>query len=398
MRGFFSWQRSVLLGAVVALEVGLWAAGILALWLAVLHGVLGAALVLGLGRPGRREAEGAHSSAPVSCIVPVMDLSTTLIATEREQSQLLSQDLQHTINIISEATQKLIDSFRQIEKQARHQQDIAIRLTQAEGPDGFSFANFAHDTNETLDAFIESIINTSAIGVALINLLDDISGNIKKIQNFLSDIDSISKQTNLLALNASIEAARAGEAGRGFAVVADEVRALSTRTDQFNRRIRGEIEAVVAQVGEANDQVCILTEKDMSLAMQSKTRVQTAISVIESINHNMERAIDDLSVIASEVAHSTNTAITSMQFQDIVCQTLDHTRRRALHLDEILAALAPELSLIQQHARVDEGQSGRQRAEQLVAALKAQIEALKQMNDSKPVSQENMDTGSVELF
>lgn len=398
MRGFFSWQRITGLGVIVALEVGLWATAGLAPWLAVLHGVLGSALVLGLGRAGRRAMGADLQDAPSPCLPPVMHLSTTLIATEREQSQLLSQDLQHTINIISEATQKLIDSFRQIEKQARHQQEIAIRLTQSEGPDGFSFANFAHDTNETLDAFIESIINTSAIGVSLINLLDDISGNIKKIQDFLSDIDSISKQTNLLALNASIEAARAGEAGRGFAVVADEVRSLSTRTDQFNRRIRSEIDAVVAQVGQANDQVCILTEKDMSLAMQSKTRVQTAISVIEHINHNMEQAIDDLSVIASEVANSTNAAITSMQFQDIVCQTLDHTRRRALHLDEILAALTPELARIAQHAQAGESQAGRAHAEQLVTTLEAQIAALKFMNDSKPVSQENMDTGSVELF
>lgn len=85
--------------------------------------------------------------------------------------------------------------------------------------------------------------------------MNRMSSGVGKLQQHISDIDSLVKtvneiadQTQLLSLNATIEAARAGEAGKGFAVVASEVKELSTTTKKANQEIRDTLERITQAV------------------------------------------------------------------------------------------------------------------------------------------------------
>ncbi|AHZ86188.1 methyl-accepting chemotaxis protein [Bdellovibrio bacteriovorus] len=102
-------------------------------------------------------------------------------------------------------------------------------------------ASLASSTRETAIKGEKEIIT-------LIQSIQSISSDSKKIAEITSVIDDIAFQTNLLALNAAVEAARAGEQGKGFAVVAEAVRSLAHRSAESAKSIASLIDDSVKKI------------------------------------------------------------------------------------------------------------------------------------------------------
>jgi len=287
-----------------------------------------------------------HAEAEAETWRQVQPLWQQLQQEYAEQCRQLEGQLGAANRILEEAISALLDSFSSITSHAKAQQHIAISMIGAdeEGDNHHtaSFERFAHDTNATLEIFVENTLRTSQVSIVQVNHMTEIDEKIRSVHAFLADIDGISKQTNMLALNAAIEAARAGEAGRGFAVVADEVRALSLRTHDFNEQISQTILSVQKMVEEAHSSIAALASHDMSYVLEAKMRVQHTMGQINELSQGMEHAVAELNGIAGQVEHSTNVAITSLQFQDRLSQMLGCAGQSVSKL-QALQQLAPPL-------------------------------------------------------
>ncbi len=114
-----------------------------------------------------------------------------------------------------------------------------------------SVRSAAEDTRKVADGIGRTrtaAVDSQTVVQQAISAMSAIRAGSDQIARIISVIDDIAFQTNLLALNAGVEAARAGEAGRGFSVVASEVRALSQRTSESAREIKGLIQSSAAEV------------------------------------------------------------------------------------------------------------------------------------------------------
>ena len=87
----------------------------------------------------------------------------------------------------------------------------------------------------------------------VINLIESVSAESKKLLDTNKVIEDVAQQTNLLAMNAAIEATHAGEAGKGFAVVAEEIRKLSESTTKQSHYIKQILSSVIENIDEVTN-------------------------------------------------------------------------------------------------------------------------------------------------
>ncbi len=317
-------------------------------------------------------------------------------------------ELDQAQRLFMDAIQKLVGSFTSINTQTQTQQRLALTITQGHAPgadapakDAGGFEHFVAETSGTLRFFVDSTVQSSKVAMGLVEKMEQITRQIGEVQSVLGEIEGISKQTNLLALNAAIEAARAGEAGRGFSVVADEVRDLSGRTNQFSQQIRKTITEVQESVHATERAIDQMASQDMTFALQSKQHVDEMMADVQQVNTAMGAAAQELAVITRGVESNVNTAVTTLQFQDMVTQLLGHVRRRMDALTGVTAkinTLATDLTATSTAApsadQVQRNEGLRRACDELLELLAS----VQQMTIKNPVRQASMTTGDVELF
>lgn len=313
-----------------------------------------------------------------------------------EQLEAIEREICQVRNLIDDAGSRLLSSFAGMNQNLEQQQTLAIRLTRpnmrddANAPGDGGFESFVGKTSETMSVFVDTTIDTSKIGISLVEKMQDISEHVGKMHRVLGEMKGIADQTNLLALNAAIEAARAGEEGRGFAVVADEVRRLSDRSNEFSNQILGYMREVIASVQSAETAINGMAARDMSFALDSKAGIQAMLTTLSAMNAEGTRTVGDLAEIASLVETDIRTAVTSLQFQDLTSQLLGHVAQRLSALNQAIDGISA----------IHTSSSGEALQDRLTA-LKASIHQAGEhiaASGRSPVKQEQMAAGDIELF
>jgi len=214
--------------------------------------------------------------------------------------------------------------------------------------------------------------------------MESIAARVKDVTGLLGEIDGIAKQTNLLALNAAIEAARAGEAGRGFAVVADEVRKLSLNSAQFNEQIRGQVEQAQSTMQQTRKLVGDAASMDMSLLLTHKSSIDGMMRHLSGIETSLGNVIGETTVLTSQIASRSSSAVRALQFEDIVRQIAEHGERQLAAFEELVIDSVGGQAAMGDPAAIE--------------TLRSRSQAMHDWHPSKPATQASMGEGDIELF
>jgi len=291
--------------------------------------------------------------------------------------------------LVGGAVDGLRSSFTSLNDQASRQFNIVSglmdRMAEDSDTESLSWKDFSKTARDTLAEFgrtFEELQSKSRLTVEQIELM---GAQMDSIFKLLDQVRGIADQTNLLALNAAIEAARAGESGRGFSVVAEEVRALSVNSNTLNGKIREEVSSTRHCLARAREIARGMAEEETQTAVRAQATLDQMVEAMEAFNSRAENDLQGVSALAGQIHTASVEAVRSLQFEDIVSQSITSMANRLQHLQAL-----GEL-LDQQLAREALPSAGGLRDG--LARWDEQLHDI-----ARPVSQRDMAEGDVELF
>ncbi|MGB9131622.1 MAG: methyl-accepting chemotaxis protein, partial [Methanosarcina sp.] len=179
-------------------------------------------------------------------------------------------------------------------------------------------------------ASVEKIAKESVDGI------NNLTEQIKQIDNVVKLINDITSQINLLALNAAIEAARAGEHGRGFAVVAGEVKNLASKA----RNATDNIEIVVNSVQRDSKKTADAIKAANKEIIDGVDSVNKTLDALNIIIKNATQVTKDIGDIAGAIDSQAGISIKVVK----ASEEGNIMTREAQVESESLAAIAEETS------------------------------------------------------
>ncbi|MBL8451632.1 MAG: chemotaxis protein [Zoogloea sp.] len=362
----------------------------------VVPGWIGLVLVAPSRAVAEEAVEQQASSREVCATVETLLIDASV--SSRNQYQCIREEVDQVQQMLSEAIASLTGSFHGILAATNAQQAIAMSLASddadGDGDEGMRLDEFVAQTSGVMQRVVDSVIMNSKLGMELVELTDRISKRARDVESILTEISGIAKQTNLLALNAAIEAARAGEAGRGFAVVADEVRDLSTRTSQCSQQIAVVMQGMREGVKGTEEAIEKLASTDMNFALESKQQVEQVLISMEGLNRQRGDAIGRLAEHAQVMDAEVNRAVTALQFQDLVSQLIAHVDRRVNGLTQLMGQFDALSGCIQQATTAGDAVP----LLRVVEEMRVQLSALEEKTGARPVRQQEVSHGEIDLF
>ncbi|WP_421782236.1 methyl-accepting chemotaxis protein [Kiloniella litopenaei] len=269
-------------------------------------------------------------SPPVGSHEGMHDLLTLWVGlsdVQKRTFKALTKEVEVASELVETSTEELSTNFQKLASFSQRQADdlksiIESASTVVVDDQEITLTDILHVMEGSISTVVEQILHVSKHGMSMAYAMEDLLGNVEKVQARVTDIETVTKQTNLLALNAKIEAMRAGEAGAGFSVVADGVRELSNSINDLSGQIRQEISDVSQSLSDSQGNLKEVTSIDMTENIMAKERIEKIMTCLIERNESFSQTIQNSASNSDNMTRQVSEMITGIQFQDRTSQRL----------------------------------------------------------------------------
>ena len=175
-----------------------------------------------------------------------------------------------------------------------------------------------------------------------------------------------------------------------FIVISDEVRNLSGNTDKFSKQVHELAHEVTQKLLIAERFLDGLASNDPAEVHQSETHIHTMIDSISAFNETVTQNAVDLNLISANVEQNVLVVISTLQFQDMSSQLIEHARMRMKALQEVANEMAKQGNNSNNLDYLERIAAYNRLLDKHVVSLDKQ--------KANPVAQKGYSSGDIELF
>ncbi|NOU01637.1 MAG: hypothetical protein HOO95_08720 [Gallionella sp.] len=175
-----------------------------------------------------------------------------------------------------------------------------------------------------------------------------------------------------------------------FIVISDEVRNLSGNTDKFSKQVHELVNNVTGSLRLAERFLDGLSSNDPVTVRQSETHIHSMIDNIAAFNEAITQNAVELNLTSGKVEQNVLVVISSLQFQDMSSQLIEHARMRMQALQEVANEMSKQIDNPNSHEYLERIAAYNQLLDKHVVSL--------DKRKANPVAQRDSSSGDIELF
>jgi hypothetical protein len=175
-----------------------------------------------------------------------------------------------------------------------------------------------------------------------------------------------------------------------FIAISDGVRELSQHTGSFSKQVHQLIEDVRSTLASSEQFADNGAAGETNPVTKSNRHVQAMMGQLVAFNDTVAQNALELNAINSKVEQNVLVVISTLQFQDMSSQLIEHARMRMAALKEIANEMGRGGDSTSQREYMDQIAAYNRLLQKHVASLDKQ--------KSNPVAQKDFGTGDIELF
>lgn len=295
----------------------------------------------------------------------LISLISTLKTELEIQITATNLELMQVKSLMDDAIDDLVDSFISLEASTRIEQILVMLLA----------SNVAENDNDDLNPFKEKQLKSkkllSEISVKLNTLIKDAKHNesaCKALNNIEHD-----SENSITALETLLEKINQAD-------MKQDVKML------FAEEVRKHAQDLHSLVGKAGETVDKLYSKVKFYTKESKDIANKINEIIDENASNISIVADEIALTTTQIEKDVQTAVRSLQFQDMTTQLITQCGERQKIMQDILNTTST-INLNSHESSLPN----------LLLTLSNAHAALKQLSKTR-MKQFNVDSGSIELF